>query len=388
MKKLEEIKINGHLAGYKITISLTGPDSHKFDLYFGEGHFSIGAKGIKNNGINKVMVDKDDVINWQSIDEACPWKPMAIYYTGNDTGFLKWAKEREIFNFSWTPLKKMKVDFSQTKIQSLFFYLDYELEISLGDNIYTLDLYGNPNNLKILKCSKVPDLSFHFRKDKNIKKHTLPEYLPFKDVKKIYIELNANDVPFDCSSLLQFKNLKVLYLDGNLTNLNSLKELTSIEELGFWNVPDLSNLPPLETFKNLRNFVAQNIDAKTGEKLRKELKELKKVKKFDFASVSKLRDKLWFITEYGLPFVNWEEELSKKATRTYKVCLNKIKIAENESEVKNAVVEFINKMNALDDIETQERDDICDALNIAIKNTKIEIKTKKLFEWIEETREF
>ena len=115
---------------------------------------------------------------------------------------------------------------------------------------------------------------------------------------------------------------------------------------------------------------------------------LKKEREFKFVSISKLRDPLWFETNYGIPFSEWESKNEKKATSAYKICLKNIKKATTEEEIKNSLINFIEKINRLDNIETIERDDIYTAISIIMKNSPLKIETKKWESWFEQVREF
>ncbi len=386
--KVEEIRKNGHLIETRFQIPFTENHMHEFILYPGEGYFSVGVRGIDKDNI-KVWVGKDDVINWSVLDECKKrnW-PRFLYYTGNDTSFITWSQTRKIEEFSWKPLKEMQVDFSKSKIDHLIIDSDHEIKFTFGDRISYLDLYGNPNDFIIEKCSLVPSLGFYLKKDNSLKMHKLPKYECFSDAKELLIQVDPNGAPFDCSSLLQFSNLELLHLVGNMTNLHVLKELKFLKKLGFWDAPDLSNVPTLDSWSHLNNFVAMNIDEENGKRLKKQLTELKKGKEFDFASITKLRNKLWFETEYGIPFSAWQEKNEKRATRAYKQCLKKVKSAESESDIKNAIIEFTNKINHLEDIETVERDDTYRALCIIMKNSPIEIGSEKWSKWFDKFRKF
>lgn len=218
--------------------------------------------------------------------------------------------------------------------------------------------------------------------------YRLPKYECFRNVERILVEVNPNGAPFDCSSLLQFPNLKSLYLVGNMTNLSSLKELKYLKKLGLWDMPELSDLPNLVNWKMLDDFVAMNIDENKGKLLKEEIKELKKERKFEFASVCKLRNKLWFETEYWLPFSSWDSKKEKKATLVYKKCLKKIKTATSKSDIKDAIIEYTNKYNKMDDIETIEREDTYTALSILMKNSPIKIEHDTWQRWFDDTRDF
>ena len=394
--KYENIKINNYVTNKKLSISLTGEYSHETIIEPGQGSFNIGVRGIDNDYID-AWVDKDDKINWEAFNDceeifdylsrSIKW-PRFFNYTGNDIGFIEWSKKRNIEYFTWKPQKEMNVDFTNAKIHDLYIRSDYKIILSFGYNVDYLNLYGNPNNYIIEKCLKVPSLGFHLKKNNTIENFSLPEYKYFKDAEELLIEVDPNGPPFDCNSLLQFPNLKLLHLIGNFKNLSALKELKHLNKLGFWNVPDLSGLPDLNNWNELDKFVAINIDENIGKRLKSELKDLKKQRKFEHVFVSKLRNKLWFETEYSLPFSNWDSSKEKKATSIYKKCLKEIKSSTTENEIKSAIINFTNSFNKMNGIETIERDDIYIGLCTLMKNSPINIEHDTWQNWFDEVRKF
>lgn len=385
----------------EITLSLTSKNSHKVVTEPGQGSFSIGAKSNFSKKYD-AEIDEDSIINWEAFDgyyTLARWQeknkypygdwPRFFYYNGNDTGFIKWSTKRKIEDFSWSPQKDMIVDFKNSNIYSLELYVkSNQINLSLGDKIKNLHLHGPLENFKIKKCGQVPMLWFYPEFEKDIVSYNLPSFKVLKNATEVNVSVSPLSAPFDCSSLLQFPNLKSLYLIGNLANLNSLKELKKIEKIGFWDAPNLQGLPKLNEWSNLKSIIAVNIEEKTGKLLKKELNELKKVKTLDYSTIEKLRTPLWFETNYGIPFSNWEEENEKKATRAYKVCLKNIKKSKTEEEIKNEIVVFIKKINRLKNIETTEGDDVYTALQIFMKNSPIIIDSEKWELWFDETRDF
>ena len=385
---------------YKYIMSLTDKDSHEVLIVPAQGSFTIGIKGVNKDYVD-AFVEKDDKINWDALnyisktsynilnkDDVSYW-PRFISYTGNDTGFAEWSNRRKVEDFIWYPQGNMDINFDKSVINHLYIYSDdYKIKFSIGNGVRQLSLYGNINNFTIKKCGMVPYLCFYPKYDNNINLYRLPIIDCFKDAKELLIEVSPNGAPFDCTSLLQFSNLELLFIKGNITNLESLKELKKLKKIGFWNVPNLSGLPALKNWDNLESFIAVNIDEVVGKKLKTEIASLKKAKKFKFVSVSQLRNHLWFETEYGIPFSNWEGTNKKTAMRAYKSCLNKVKTASNEMDVKTAIIKFISKINNLNDIESVERDDTYDALCLIMKNSNINIPQDKWFKWFDETRTF
>lgn len=384
-----------------ITLSLTGIDSHKVLIDSGQGSFSIGTNNSDEKNFD-VLVDENDMINWDTFNKyytLAGWEskeyypygnwPRCFCYHGNDTGFIKWSSKREIEHFIWVPQKDMSVDLTNARIYDLMLEDNkHIINLSLGKDIYRLKLCGDIDNYIISKCDKIPILSFEIKEKENVKCYKLPIIKSFSEATEINIEISPLSSPFDCSSLLQFPNLKKLFLNGNVTNLELLKELKDIEELGLWNAPNLSGMPKLNNWKNLNWFVANNIDENAGKVFRKEISDLKKIKSFEFTSVVNLRNKLWFQTNYGIPFSEWDSLNERKATRAYKICLNKVKKSNTKEELKKAIINFTDTFNKMENIETAECDDVYIALCTIMKNSLIEIKEKEWESWFDERREF
>lgn len=377
----------------KYIISLTGKESHKLKIEAGQGSFSIGTKGV-SSGKYDVFVEKEDAIDWNSFDEfytpsGSPW-PRYFYYSGNDIGFMEWSKKREIELFTWRPYKDVLVDLEESKINHFSIHVEnYRADLIIGENIDRINLSGELEKIKIKKCSKIPGLNFIVDSVKNEEKnYKIPSYSILNEAESVNIYNSPLSKPFDCTSLLQFKNLKELGLIGNLVNVNILKELTNLESLEIRYVPDLTELPKLITWKNLKYFIAWNVEEDRGKILKKELSILTKEREFEYATVSKLRKKIWFTTEYGIPFANWEEKSSKKAIKIYKIALKEIKRAKTENEVEEAITKLIKEFNLFTNIETTEREDVMIGINQLIESSKVKISEEKGKEWFEQNRDF
>ncbi len=408
MEKKKTYDFNEILANEKILIfdkevvlSLTGKDSHKFLFPSGQGSLSIGTIGNVNREYD-LLVNEDDVIYWETFNgyySVAGWKekdrypygnmPRFFYYSGNDTGFIDWSSKREIEEFRWIPQKDMSVDFTNSKIYLLYIKTkEYYIDFSLGEQVSELHLCGHLDHYLIKNCKKVPRLYFEPEYDKNIESYKLPIFSVLKDAEEVQVTVSALSAPFDCSSLLQFPKLKKIYLNGNITNLEALKELEDLNTLGIWNAPNLSGMPKLTVWDHLSWFVASTIDEEVGKVLRKELSSLKKKRKFEFSYVGKLRSPLWFEQNYGIPFAYWENKNGKKATSAYKKCLKEVKSSKTEEKIKKAIINFVEKINKLEDIESMERDDVYSSLCSIMKSSPIEIGTKKWETWFDKAREF
>ncbi len=387
--------------GEEIILSLTGKDSHKVKIENGQGSFTIGNNKTQNYECD-VIVDESLAINWEAFDgfytgagyenkNSIPFGdwPRYFFYAGNDVGFIDWSFKRKIEDFSWQPQKSMKVDFTNAKIHRFCLETkDNMLEFSLGENIYSLHLKGDLEKYKINKCIKLNNVSFFPSYNNNISSYKLPEFKALKNITDVSIFVSPLSPPFDCNSLLQFPNIDKLFLTGNMANLNSLKKLKNIKYLGIWDSPNLTNMPELSVWKKLSWFVALNIDETLGKRFKKEISVLKKNRDFEFVSISKLRNPLWFETNYALPFREWEDKKERKAIRAYKKCLKDVKNSNSVQDIEKFIVDFVREMNNFNDIDTQEREDIYLAISIIIKNSPINVEREKWETWFNSTRDF
>ena len=103
MKKTDSIKSEPRRGYKRYSLSLTGENSHVFDLQLGQGSLSIGTKGV-SEGKYDIWVEPGVTINWDAFNECYTgygechkdeypfgnW-PRWIYYSGIDTGFVKWT---------------------------------------------------------------------------------------------------------------------------------------------------------------------------------------------------------------------------------------------------------------------------------------------------------
>ena len=388
---VEEEKLGSYFTALKVKAPLTKNKISEFMMYPGEAYLSIGVKEIDKGPI-KVWVDKDETLNWHCLDILNTkyrngYLIRSIYYTGNDLSFLKWSENRKVY-FTWHPLEDENVDLTNSKIEEFHVNTDKKLTVKLGENQRNFTYTGKSDNLCVKDLGSVYHLILNIDNDKSLESCKLPHFGKFNQLERLVIYTNPNGCPLDCNSILQFKEIENLSLIGNFTNLEVLKEFTNLKELGFWDAPNLEGLPPISIFKDLTYFCARNIMRDVGINLRKEVNKLKKTNNMDFASVSSLRDEEWFKSEYGIPFNDWENGSGKKATQIYRKCLEAVKKAKTETELKTAVVEYTGKMNKLKNIESTERDDIYSALELIMKNAKVKIDSDIWFNWFEEFREF
>lgn len=385
-----------------VHIPLTGEESHVVSIPAGQGSLSIGTKGI-SKGKHEIWVEKDQPINWDAFNELYTpygkqnmerypygdW-PRFFYYSGNDMGFVEWSLKRPIEDFSWAVYDDVFVDLSRANIGRMFIHTEKnKIAILIGNKIRSLTLSGQLDAIEIREGSTIPGLFFNplCSKEETVP-YKLPVFEAFKDTK--FIEVNCHPIgqALDCRSLLQFPDLTCLRLSGNLVHLEALAELKKLQSFQLRYVPDLTNLPELTCWKNLKEFIGWNIEETAGKVLRTEGRKLLKEEKLEFLSVTKLRKSIWFATEYGIPFAGWEDKKAKIATKAYKACLSQVKKAKTEGEVHDAIVNFVDAINKLSDIETSEREDTGTAVSQLIEASGLDIPQETGQKWFDEIRDF
>lgn len=377
----------------KFTLSLTGKDSHKVNITPGQGSFSIAPKTFGEKA--DAYVDADTPIQWEVFNDfkvpaGGNW-PRAIDYVGNDTRFIEWTEQREMESFDWRLMAPATVDFSKAKIEYLSVdNNDYPLNIKLGnERLRGLSLQGNPHKITLEMAVPLKSISFALNTEKKDSTPVfLPEFEALKDITTINISTAIGGQPFDCGSLLQFKKLKAVRLYGNMCNMEALGKLDlSCIEVRY--CPDMGGLPPLNTWKDLNYCIFWNVEEERGKLLRKELKELSKTREMnEYASVSNLHPKSWFVTEFNIPFASWEGKNGREALKAYKTTLKAIKKAKKEKEVKDLLEALIAVINSLPNIETTEREDTYEAVCQLAEVAPFEIDEEKVQLWFDEARDF
>lgn len=393
-----------------IYVSLTGTNSHQIKIPAGQGSFSIGRIGMDKKKFD-VLVDENAVINWDAFNTFYTphgqqnahlhpygdW-PRFFYYWGNDQGFIEWAKKRVIEDFSWRPTQAICLDLSHTQIHNFSIKADQHpitlvLSHADGENkkgLYSLHLAGHIEYFEIITTAAYPHMRIEptTYKDPMVSAYHLPVMKNLAAITSLDLTVKPLGQAFDCESLLQFPNLKNLNLTGNITNTASLKQLQQLERIGIRYAVNLEDFPALNTWENLRSFIGWNIDEKTGKRLNAELKHLAKEKQLDYSSVSKLRSSIWFTTEYGIPFENWESNNAKIAIKAYKSALKEISNAKTKQDVKGAIIELVEIINTLPNIETVEREDTGLAVLQLVEASTFDIDQETMNTWFDEIRDF
>lgn len=335
---------------------------------FGQGSLSIGTKEL-SKGKYDIWVEKDDQIDWEAFDklftgygqqhkEKYPYGdwPRFFYYSGNDIGFIKWSEKRKIEEFHWITHSHLNVDLKNSNIARLFIHVENnKIELSIGEQTSFLALSGHLENISIKECQKIPILSFTIENGDINKYYQIPFYQQLEKATCLKINNSPQNQPFNCECLLQYPYLKTIELMGNMIHLQSLSKLKNLEYIALRYIPDLHDMPNLSNFKNLKTFIGYNIEEEAGKSLRKQLKKIYQKKEMDYTSITHLRKKIWFMSEYGIPFSGWEEKNAKIATKAYKKCFHEIKKSKTEDNIKKSIADFIQMINHLDNIETTER---------------------------------
>ncbi len=352
-------------------IDLTGPHSHTLIIKPGVGSLSIGPSDLGTKADLHAAADAD--LNW-SVFEAfatpagSPW-PRYLYYTGSDTGFFEWAKNRPVEGMTWSPVLSAdtEVDATLSKFHGLSINLDQpggRLSLKLPKEYYRLGVSGD-----LLRFSATGDLPSmlvlapHTSRRKNAEPYLLPDLGELHQVTNLTLQNEPMSQPISLTCMSRFPNLTSLSLWGNFCDLGTLAELEGLVNLELRFMPDLTHLPTLDSWPLLDRFIAFNVEEDMGKQLKKQMKARGITRPWDdYASVSKLRKAEWWTTEYGRPFSSWPKRLAKAANEAYDVAKEALAQAKSLTEAEAAITGFAKRFNTLKGIETTEREDLGEAV--------------------------
>ncbi|SFB26811.1 hypothetical protein SAMN03159496_02667 [Rhizobium sp. NFR07] len=371
-----------------ILLDLTGPRSHKLKMEAGKGSLSIGSKGAARK--SDLLVAPDDVINWAVFDEmrtgsGYDW-PRWVYYEGNDTSLFEWTRTRRTEDVTFRPLSDLEIDMRASMIGNLILEPgQHRLHVALPDGLRRLNIHGNPALLELshpLDTDSLPSVNVEDEGDFVLSDLAGAGYL--SSVRELGIRRKVfGDEGFDCASLVEFQNLRSLSLHGKMRNLEVLAELP-LETLELRYVPDLTGLPELSTWR-LSQFTAWNVERDRGKALQGWVKA--NASEGDF-SVSQLRDKAWFIEEYGLPFGAWHPKSEKAASKAYRLAAKVLAKADDKAAAEEAITQFVAVINGLPGIETSEREDADVAVNLLATTRPDLIAREDAQVWFDAARDF
>ncbi|WP_334077855.1 hypothetical protein [Paenibacillus sanfengchensis] len=354
-------------------IDLIGPHSHTLIIEPGVGSLSIGPSRLGRKA--DLHVEPDAHIDWTVFDAfatpaGSPW-PRFLYYTGSDAGFFDWARERPIEEMTWVPILSADTvaDASRSNLHALHIGLDPS-----GSRLH-LKL---PNRLDYFRLSVSGDLS-RFSADGDMpysltlaprtsrRNNGVPFLLPglgeLHQVTNLTLRNEPLAQPISLECLSRFPNLTSLSLWGNFCDLGQLACQAQLTNLELRFMPDLGDLPPLDTLPLLDSFIAFNVEEITGKRLRQQMKTRANTRPWNgYTSVSKLRNPEWWTTEFGRPFSSWPKRLAKLANEAYDVAQAALAQACSLADAEAAITAFTVRFNTLKGIETVEREDLGEAV--------------------------
>lgn len=352
-------------------IDLTGPRSHTLVRRPGVGSLSIGPEPLGKRA--DLHVAPDARIDWTVFDAfttpaGSPW-PRFLYYSGSDAGFLDWAQKRPIEEMTWAPVLSADtvVDASQSILHSLHIELgpsQGRLSLKLPKGPFRLNVSGD-----LLRFSATGDMpsSLTLAPRTSRRKNDPPFILPDLGELHLVTSLTLHNTPLgqpislDC--LDRFPNLDSLSLWGNFCDMDLLARHARLTNLELRFIPDLEDLPSLDTWPLLDRFIAYNVEETTGKRLRQQMKTRAKTRPWTgHASVSQLRKPAWWTTEFGRPFSSWPKRLAKLANEAYNVAQASLAQARSLADAEAAITAFTVRFNTLKGIETTERDDLGEAV--------------------------
>ncbi|WP_051840914.1 hypothetical protein [Streptomyces sp. NRRL F-5126] len=376
-----------------VPLSLTGPASHTIVREPGVGSLTIGpadAGGPRPD----LVVGADDTINWSAFDGNTFW-PRYLTYRGNDIGFFAWSMKRPVEGVTWIPQAAAEVDASQARIRELSVHLHaVGLDIVLPNDCSSFVAVGDLSQLKSKPAADAlcPRLVFRptTKPSRRADPLSLPNFPALAAATSVSVTVDPLRQAFDCTSLLQFPRTRHVSLRGRLTGLEALARFNDLVGLELRYCPDLSTLPPLDTWPDLTTFIGWNIDEATGKRLRTEIRSLTRTagRQWEFASAKQLRSPEWFATEYGLPFSGWPAKAARVAVKEYRAAEAGMVASPSLRGAEAAIRAFVRAVNVLPAVETTEREDAAEAVVQLAASAPVDIAVDLALSWFESERDF
>ncbi|MFD3259003.1 hypothetical protein ACE3MQ_10380 [Paenibacillus lentus] len=352
-------------------IDLTGSRSHTLVIQPGVGSLSIGPSQLGKKA--DLHVAPDERIDWTVFDAfatpaGSPW-PRFLHYTGSDAGFLDWAQKRPIEEMTWAPVLSADtvMDASQSNIYGLHIELGPSggrLSLKLPKKPFRLNVSGDL--LRFSATGNMPSsltLAPRTSRRKNDPPFTLPDLDELHQVTSLTLQNTPLGQPISLDCLDRFPNLDSLSLWGNFCDMDLLARHVQLTNLELRFMPDLKDLPSLDTWPLLDRFIAYNVEETTGKRLRQQMKARAKTRPWaGYASVSQLRKSEWWTSEFGRPFSSWPKRLAKLANEAYNAAQAALAQARSFADAEAAITAFTVRFNTLKGIETTEREDLGEAV--------------------------
>lgn len=352
-------------------IDLTGPSSHTLAMRPGVGSLSIGPAELGKKA--ELHVEPDAQIDWTVFEAfatpaGSPW-PRFLHYAGSNTGFFDWAQKRPIEEMTWAPIltADMAADASQSIIHGLHIELDPSsghLGLQLPERDFRLSVSGD---LSRFSASGGIPSSLTLAPRTSRRKNDVPFLLPglgeMHQVTSLTLQNAPLGQPISLECLDRFPSLDSLSLWGNFCGLELLSRHVRLSNLELRFMPDLGDLPPLNSWPQLGRFIAYNVEEIAGKRLRQQLKARANTRPWTgHASVSQLRKPEWWTAEYGRPFSSWPKRLAKLANEAYSAAQAALAQARSFDDAASAITAFTVRFNTLKGIETTEREDLSEAV--------------------------
>ncbi|MFX3631827.1 MAG: hypothetical protein ACE3L7_07070 [Candidatus Pristimantibacillus sp.] len=352
-------------------IDLTGPRSHTLVIQPGVGSLSIGPSQMGKKA--DLHVAPDAFIDWTVFDAfatpaGSPW-PRYLHYTGSDAGFFDWAQKRPIEEMTWAPIlsEDSVADASQSNLHGLHIELhqsEGHLSLKLPKGHSRLSVSGDLS--RFTATGDMPSsltLAPRTSRRKNDTPFILPNLGELHQVTSLTLHNAPLGQPISLECLERFLNLNSLSLWGNFCNVDLLASHTRLTNLELRFMPDLGDLPTLNTWPLLDRFIAYNVEEIAGKRLKQQMK-LRAITRpwADYVSVSQLRKPEWWTTEFGRPFSSWPKRLAKLANEAYNVAKATLAEAHSFADAEAAIIAFTVRFNTIKGIETTEREDLGEAV--------------------------
>jgi len=357
-----------------LSVSLTGPESHRLLYEPGRGDLRIAPPGLCHD-VADLPVESGVAVDWSALADlrttsGYRW-PRFLYYVGDDPSLFSWARGLQpgLEDLSWTPTASAKIDASDANISTLTVNLTRRVpvELHVPRSCTHLTLRGDISLATVRTKAVDPDMQLTLAPRTSPSVEADPLAIPPLPGLGALRHLGITNAPLrqaiDITSISTITTLKGLAVSGSVTGLEAIADLTSLESLAFRYVADLQGMPPLASLPALSSLIAWNVEESAGKRLRTECRALEMPKLGDGEgySVSQLRRPDWFFENHRLPFSAWTSKSARAATRAFRRAEKQIATIEHDDAAVDVLAAFGRAIAELRGLETTEREDAREA---------------------------
>ncbi len=374
----------------RLTLSLTGPDSHVVRREAGVGNMYVGPRAQRAN-VPQAIVPAGARPSWDVIDTipragAYPW-PRWLTYEGDDVGVFGWLARRPhpLESLELVTTAPMVADAAKARVGALRIESSHALRLVVPSDV-RLSLRGALDGIHVEAAGRGAkvDLTLDPRRGRLVVTPGLASVQ----------RLTVRGMDVDLGALATASHVRELTLVGTMKNLAALAALRGLERLSLREVWDLSGLPPWSAWPKLKQVSLFGVRGSDAKRLAKTAEERPSI----VLVVRSTRTDAWIDDPANRPrFEGWSVpartlKAANAAFAAATVAVAKLKKAEPK-RARAIVDDFVDQLNTLhakkgSTLTTLEREDVAEAVASLFDSDLLGPLRDDALAWLDAKREF